>query len=1404
MQRIGTNFSRFLLRQTLQGTTIRGLKKVPSYVKAKDLRRKTTKSTEIENDPVAAFPSTSAEKNPEVSQITPEDEKLINRGDFYGVRPSSQEAEGELAPEVIIGKLKEMLDNNLRFNAEFFLMNILLPIEKKNQIFLNMVNLAPESYIPLFIKCCGLVMSDVPEENRLFLLERLLKALKSANVNLNLSSYNALLETWLENGYSFDVDDVLKNAELDRNLNLDVRFFNNLLWGMAIGGKEEKMKNLLLEMSKRGVMPDFESELPQIYAAAFCGFEQKCSSLISRALQRYGEDKKQACVSAEIRGVAAARNLPRLRGLLRNNVTVKIPEESLDFTHKKNQKARYIIDLPYDVTFDVIWQLAKRSTFGDGQEFAALTEQILEHAQRTTGYFKRLFRETERHVAHEFYYSAAVLITETGRVKEMLQSQRKSLFRNQIFPRICHQLVRKQVEADVIWDISNRLSAAFGPDTGFYDHLLYAILTFKGYRYDERFDTFSQFVDTIDVDRTRPHLLFPIFARCPDLQSRQKILFRATLLGYKDVSQMDPWMMMRFFYLPMLNNLVNQMKLTDVERLIQMSKVMESFGVKPIHTWKLVFKWAQSVEENQWKYSLPIERNHLKKWLTLEYERLFSDKEIEIMDKNSKLPYEVFQKLMKSGDVEKVHNFLVKRGDFPPGMNFSEDLDPLLELYLQNANWGYVKKLLNLLSSVNSDDGNNFSGVDEFPNEKNGENNESSPVKNHHLLKILKRYFLECENIQLVIEFVYELKRMFPYSVAEHETRFESIRAYESFFQTILGSSNGGLTPDKVNEAIDLVTLLIKLDIMMLHGNEILTLSFVEKVLYLANAFLAGAYVSKGQINEAEKIFQSKEYPLQSSDYLNIFRLLQLRRRHEIALEYSKLCLKYTDLRKNKHGCHLFISYWLWLCEFKRLGIAALDFYELFRSYDVPLTLVQMERLDKICQNQKEIITKWTIDEKKKVLKESKKDPASKEIHVDRTVDNTIMEMLKDLAKKHPQNYISDFILLRFLFLVSKNSSPEVIGETAAELRRVFPLQGKQNSKRLKIKNRQYIIKIFQAALGFKDSTFNKVSNLCDKLIELGFLSSREVFLETATCFFLKSKKFKEIFPTWSSHCLSEHTTAGGQFFFEYALTDKKVPKIVKQKRIRNILEVYEKVRNPADGLSQLIISMVLTNNFDDARILWTKLSIDCIHFVRPIRNISREENLADVNSIHIQQIGNLITECVLDEMEKSSKGAKEGGKNRVSKSEEVSQEQSIPESNVEDGLPQEKSTDKEELNEISDSGETSSTESPLDPDARGNVGFLLDKFRVFRRRRFVKSKTRKFTVKADQLEKLLIALQDVWIKIAETNRNAEDLDSLCKFMEKNNLLMTERNKQRVELLYESLKKPEGGEKSFEEHRMKA
>lgn len=187
-------------------------------------------------------------------------------------------------------------------------------------------------------------------------------------------------------------------------------------------------RDLLLEMSRRGIIPNYRSMLPQIYSAALCGFEQKSQSLIERTLNKYGKDKKLDCISTEIIGVTAGRNIKRLRKLLRVNVIEESFAPPPDYlkNNKTVSKSQYVLSLSQDTVFEIAWLLAKKSASADGQEFSALTEQLFNHTQRTSGYFKRLFREIERHIAHGYYYSATVLISETNKLKDMLHQQRKS------------------------------------------------------------------------------------------------------------------------------------------------------------------------------------------------------------------------------------------------------------------------------------------------------------------------------------------------------------------------------------------------------------------------------------------------------------------------------------------------------------------------------------------------------------------------------------------------------------------------------------------------------------------------------------------------------------------------------------------------------------------------------------------------------------------------------------------------------------------------------------------------------------------------------------------------------------------------------------------------------------------
>lgn len=59
--------------------------------------------------------------------------------------------------------------------------------------------------------------------------------------------------------------------------------------------------------------------------------------------------------------------------------------------------------------------------------------------------------------------------------------------------------------------------------------------------------------------------------------------------------------------------------------------------------------------------------------------------------------YQQLKKLvMDERNVQKTHQFLLLR-DFPPDTNFEEITEPVLLLYLETANWGYLQKLLQLL-----------------------------------------------------------------------------------------------------------------------------------------------------------------------------------------------------------------------------------------------------------------------------------------------------------------------------------------------------------------------------------------------------------------------------------------------------------------------------------------------------------------------------------------------------------------------------------------------------------------------------------------------------------------------------------------------------------------------------------
>uniref|UniRef100_A0AC34F6L3 Uncharacterized protein n=1 Tax=Panagrolaimus sp. ES5 TaxID=591445 RepID=A0AC34F6L3_9BILA len=886
-----------------------------------------------------------------VAEAEDENEKFINsltnRGDFYGVR-ATRSASEPVSVETAVSKLQRWFSSNQRITARSFVKAILIPLQQKDPAILRLINLDPSSHIPFFIRCCGLIISDVSEDQKLLILEHLLQAFKDNDIKLDIHAYNAILKVWLENSCEFDVNKILEKVEIDLKLEPNVDFYNSLLWRLAELKDVKGMEKMLLKMTSRGIVPNLDTELVQIFAASATGSDKNAEMLVEKVLQKYGNDSLPECLSARIRGTLLHGNIDKFRKLLRSAVIATKSAGSDDPLEKEKYK-KYILNISYDALFDIIWRLAKLSIDGDGQEFTALSQQILDSAYRATGFFKRLIRETERHIAHKYYYSAAALIGDTNKIKRILDVQQKDTFQKQLMPRLANHMIRNRASNEVIKDVANRLIVSFGPELRFFDELAFSILLFKGYDYDERFKMFSHFVDSFDPERSRPHIILPLLVRCPDLEQKQMLLYRIAEIGYTNIALISPFMIVRNIYRPMLDLYMEKdPRSSDIDKLSLMSQVLESFNCKPEDTWKSLFEYVKDVNDKKYGFYLPVDLINLKKWLSYEYEKMFQDKVAEAERKKAKFSYEVFKRLLKNQDVERIHSFLVQRDE-----NEKE--------YLPKA---------------------------------------ESPLKSSQLITCLKRYFNETNNIQSVIEYVYELRRLFPDAVVTMETRNECSKAVEFLFGSILMSDN--VTVESLQECVDLLTLLLKYDFVILTQSEIATVYIIEKInlrfgwdaavdtwlkfqsnlhctnglfslmkyaislkdntkiQYLlhraknfvsssrVNSLLAGAYLYNGEYEKAKEIFEKEHENLLAHDCANVFQILNHLKKDGV-LEFIELCLKHTNLRSDEKRKNFFIRGVVNKYQGPK-NTNQLKFYFLLKKYGLYFDERQMKTLSEILQ----------------------------------------------------------------------------------------------------------------------------------------------------------------------------------------------------------------------------------------------------------------------------------------------------------------------------------------------------------------------------------------------------------------------------------------------------------------------
>ncbi|KAH7673055.1 hypothetical protein AAVH_01927 [Aphelenchoides avenae] len=127
-------------------------------------------------------------------------------------------------------------------------------------------------------------------------------------------------------------------------------------------------------MTKRGVQPDLETTLTKIYASEFAGYESMSDSLMSSALAKYPESDAMIRAAA-VQGAAAADNITRLQQLLTASLVKVQPRTLPKGVWNGNAKERkYMLKLPQDALFNVIWLLSKNDP--SGQKAAKWTSEV--------------------------------------------------------------------------------------------------------------------------------------------------------------------------------------------------------------------------------------------------------------------------------------------------------------------------------------------------------------------------------------------------------------------------------------------------------------------------------------------------------------------------------------------------------------------------------------------------------------------------------------------------------------------------------------------------------------------------------------------------------------------------------------------------------------------------------------------------------------------------------------------------------------------------------------------------------------------------------------------------------------------------------------------------------------------
>uniref|UniRef100_A0A914D0R0 Uncharacterized protein n=1 Tax=Acrobeloides nanus TaxID=290746 RepID=A0A914D0R0_9BILA len=835
-----------------------------------------------------------------------EDLDIVHRNDFDFAN-LIKDLPNSMSPEIVLAEGSQKYVNFQRISGTFFMFNVLLPLERKIEPYCTTIRNAEDIYLPTFMQWCGNALSDIEVNNRMKIVKRFIKVIRENGFKMSLPLLNNLMSVYIQNDHNFDPDSVLEMAEgewlnvamsvyiqNDHNfdpdsvlemaegelkLTVDKTFFNHYMWQIAKRRNLDRnlYDSIKFEMAQRGVFPDVQTMRAQIYGLAKRGNYEQVKTLIDQSTDRFGDDAKRKCIGAGLIGFSTSPHLLENLKVLLNYAVIKaqLLKPNMLNMEKLDVDGRFELDAIADDIFCVIWNLARISEDGFGKENVELIKKILFYTHAEQGYIGNLFHEIQRHLVHEYYYSALAMmdfligfskhpqIQDTRWMRHLQKRFAFQFIKNKLPPTLVVELSNRlsinKLPPTLVVELSNRLSIVFGEKNRFSDDLARAILSYNGYEDNmKRFEAFATYIDVIDPERERPHLILPFLARLnnkwllsksskEDSEEEKKDKFAArkqisdekfrilylftTSLRYRNLADADVGLIYDYIVKDMIyeirgGGIKHGYPIEDRNIIDNVTQKLISYGMTKADVWNFLDKLVKKSRSLGGKIRMfaAIE-NWLKNNENIESEFV-------------RATFEDLKKSVLNRNFERTHEILVNDG-IPTDSTMKEIIEPLINLYLDRANLGFLQKLLNVLSKINlknvPKDPFDFDDPFDFPStsSKSDDFGFESVLQNHHLLRILLKRFNETNDtsVQKLIDYSYELKRLFPH--ATNGNYYECVKAYRDLFKVLLKSPfHKNHTIEHVQKCAEFLQLLCKLQIIYLNLDETLTPFFVNTVLH--------------------------------------------------------------------------------------------------------------------------------------------------------------------------------------------------------------------------------------------------------------------------------------------------------------------------------------------------------------------------------------------------------------------------------------------------------------------------------------------------------------------------------------------------------------------------------------------